>query len=116
MYQKRLLFCMSELMEKIIGLIESGNIKISEHGYDQLSDDGLFVRDVLYQVRASIVVEEYLEYPKGPCILLLQRTEAGIPVHVLWGIPKNCHCPAVLVTAYLPDPQKWTSDLLRRLP
>lgn len=32
---------------------------------------------------------------------------AGEPIHVVWGIPAGQDSPAVLVTAYRPDPGKW---------
>ena len=38
------------------------------------------------------------------------------PVHVVWGIPKGESRPAVLVTAYRPDPDLWDSDFKRRKP
>jgi hypothetical protein len=60
------------------------------------------------------VVEEYPDYPKGSCILVLQQDKAGKPVHVLWGIPKGFDKPAVLITAYRPDPQRWNEDYLNR--
>jgi hypothetical protein len=37
------------------------------------------------------------------------------PIHVVWGIPKGARSPAVLVTAYRPDPAKWSSDFIRRM-
>ena len=46
---------------------------------------------------------------------MLQRDRDGRPVHVLWGIPGGETGPAVLVTAYRPDPDKWSSDYLRRV-
>lgn len=106
---------MSDLLKKIAILIKSGNFRISEHEYDELSEDGLLVRDVLYGFKEANIIEEYPDYPKGPCILLLQHTVEGKPVHALWGIPKNSDSPAVLITAYIPDADRWTSDFLRRL-
>jgi|GEM_PF-7069898 len=38
----------------------------------------------------------------------------GMPIHVVWGIPKNLKAPAVIVTAYGPDPEKWVDDFKRR--
>ena len=35
-------------------------------------------------------------------------------IHVVWGIPKGKTEPAVLITAYRPDPDLWENDFLRR--
>jgi len=69
---------------------------------------------VLGSVRDGTVVEDYPDYPKGPCVLVLQTDRQGKPIHVLWGVPKGSSSPAVLVTAYKPDPKRWEADLLRR--
>lgn len=105
---------MSETFEQILRLIEGGEVRISDHGYDELAADGLFVRDVLASVADAIVVEDYPEYPKGPCVLVLQNDRTGAPIHVIWGIPQGKSSPAVLVTAYRPDPARWEADFLRR--
>jgi hypothetical protein len=105
---------LSEFIGRICNLINSGEIRISEHGYDELADDGLSARELLSNVTEAKVVEEYPDYPKGPCILLLQKDRLGNPVHALWGIPKGHDKPAVLVTAYKPDPKRWDESFLRR--
>lgn len=62
---------MSETFKKIIELIEKGEIIISNHGYDELAEEGLIVKEIIASVMDGKVVEDYPEYPKGPCVLVL---------------------------------------------
>jgi len=105
---------MSETYAHILRLAELGDVRVSDHGYDELAADGISARECLASVRDGTVVEDYPEYPKGPCVLVLQTDRQGKPIHVLWGVPKGSSSPAVLVTAYKPDPKRWEADLLRR--
>jgi hypothetical protein len=105
---------MSELLTRIQRLVQRGELRISDHGYDELAADGIFVRDVIASISDAAAVEEYPDYPKGRSVLVLQRDRTGGAIHVVWGIPKGAESPAVLITAYRPDPERWTSDFLRR--
>jgi len=105
---------MSEIYRKIISLVKEGNILISDHGYDEMAEDGILARDIIFGIEKSILVEDYPDYPKGPCVLLLQRDDNRKPIHIVWGIPKGHSSPAVIVTAYRPDPNRWSDDFLRR--
>ena len=105
---------MSETFNKVIELIDKGEIRISNHGYNELAEDGLLVKDVMIGIKEGKVVEDYPDYPKGPCVLVLQRDKGGNPIHVVWGIPKGSSSPAVLVTAYKPDRSLWSDDFMER--
>lgn len=105
---------MSKTFDKICLLVQEGSVRISEHGYDELAADGLSAREVVAGINAGVVVEDYPDYPKGPCVLLLQKDRDGQPIHVVWGIPRGQANPAVLVTAYRPDPAVWIDNFMRR--
>ncbi|HNR94239.1 MAG TPA: DUF4258 domain-containing protein [Kiritimatiellia bacterium] len=105
---------MSQTLEIIKLLLADGKVRISEHGYDELAADGLFVRDLVEGLVDAELLEDYPDFPKGPCILVLERDRNRQPVHVVWGIPKGRMDPAVLITAYRPEASRWSDDFRRR--
>ena len=86
---------MSESWSRILYLIEQREIRISAHGYEELAEDNLLVREVLASANEAVIVEDYPEYPKGPAVLVLQEDREGHPIHVVWGIPSGNTSPAV---------------------
>ena len=105
---------MSRTFELILDLIDRKEIMVSDHGYDELAEDDILVKEVLDGASAALMVEDYPDYPKGPCVLMLQKDSQDKPIHVVWGIPRGEGSPAVLVTAYRPDPDRWSDDFNRR--
>ncbi len=105
---------MSSTLEAIRQLVVAGDVRISEHGYEELSEDAILVRDLLSGINNVTVVEDYPTFPKGPAVLVLQLAGNNQPVHVVWGIPKGFASPAVLITAYRPDTTRWNENFTER--
>jgi hypothetical protein len=105
---------MSSTLRQICKLVNNGEFRISDHGYDELAEDGILVGEVISALAEAQVVEDYPNYPKGPCVLVLLADSDRQPVHAVWGLPRGQDSPAVLVTAYKPDPKKWSDDFTRR--
>jgi hypothetical protein len=105
---------LSETLDKIRALAARGEVRISLHGYEELAGDSIHVVDIVDGLNAAIVVEDYPTYPKGPCVLVLEHDRTSEPIHVVWGIPAGQDSPAVVVTAYRPDPAKWDETWRKR--
>ena len=105
---------MAGIFKIILDLIKSNDVVISNHGYEELSEDNIWLNELLANAEHGVVIENYPNYPKGPCVLVLQQDSNKDPIHVVWGIPIGRNSPAVLVTAYRPDKALWSDDFTRR--
>jgi hypothetical protein len=63
----------SETLIQVQALVARGSIHISDHGYDELANDDIFIREVLTSVSTAMVVEDYPSATRGPSVLVLQK-------------------------------------------
>ena len=106
---------MGETLAQIKMLAAAGDMLLSLHAYDRLAENGISAGDIETSVAGAVEIEDYPEFHKGPSVLVLQQDRSGQPIHVLWGVRKGTTQPAIVVTAYRPDPSRWTADFRRRL-
>lgn len=66
---------MGKTLNSVRKLVSVGNIRISEHGYDELSDEGILVREIIAGLSDTVEIEDYPDYAKGACVLVLQRDD-----------------------------------------
>ena len=59
---------MSETLERVQALVVQGDVRVSVHGCEELAADNISVRDIGDGLTAAVVVENYPEYAKGPCV------------------------------------------------
>jgi hypothetical protein len=105
---------MSETLRRIQTLVTSGDFLVSDHGFKELEEDGIIASEILVGVTAAVALEDYRDRVRGPTVLALQHEPDGRPVHVVWAIPAGERRPAILVTAYRPDPDLWDADFKQR--
>jgi hypothetical protein len=106
---------MSETLRRVQMLVLGGDYRVSDHGYDELAEDDILPRDAISGIVSAVAVEDYPDRMRGPSVLTLQHDASGRPIHAVWAIPAGERRPAVLVTAYRPDPALWDSDFKRRV-
>lgn len=107
---------MSETLEVIRHHAKAGRIRVSQHAMLELSDYNIDLNDVVAGLANAIVVEDYPDYVKGPCVLCLQFDDQTLPVHVLWGLANQDTGVGTVITAYRPDPDRWMADFKTRKP
>ena len=106
---------MSATFDTVRRLIEDGDWRASDHGLQRLGEENIVASELVDGIGSALVAEDYPDYHVGPCVLVLQQDRDG-PVHALWGLEKGTDRPAVLVTAYRPDPERWKDDYRTRKP
>jgi hypothetical protein len=104
----------SETFQIVKKLVKAGNFRLSQHGDEEMREDGIYLTALLKSVESAAVVEDYPDAWKGPTVLLLQEFE-GTRFHPIWGLSKAAPDIASLVTAYVPDLKKWNPDFKTRL-
>jgi hypothetical protein len=105
---------MSETLRRVQALVFGGEYLVSDHGFNALEEDGIVPSEAIAGVAAAIPIEDYPDRSRGPSVLALQYDGIGRAIHVIWGIPAGQRSPAVLVTAYRPDPALWDIDFRKR--
>jgi hypothetical protein len=104
---------MSDTFVQILALVSRGDYLVSSHAYDELLNDRISADDLLQGLADAETIEDYPDAGRGPSVLLLQYDPRGA-VHTVWGMPKPHLKPAVLITAYRPDPKRWSPDFRQR--
>jgi hypothetical protein len=64
---------MSETLRRVQMLVLRGEVRVSDHGFDELRKDGILITDVLAGVFAAKPVEDYPDRARGPSVLTLQH-------------------------------------------
>jgi len=107
---------LSATFEKVKALVSAGKCRVSDHGLKEMRDDGIDLSDVIAGLPQAVVVEDYPNFAKGPCVLCLELDRDGKPLHILWGVALKTSDVATIITAYRPDPARWSADFLTRRP
>lgn len=83
------------------------------HALRQMSrpDRMILAADVRRVIETGELVEEYPDDPRGRSCLLFGRGHDKRPLHVVCS-PKTEYL--VVITAYVPNPEKWEADLKTR--
>jgi hypothetical protein len=106
---------MSEILRRVQMLVMTGDYLVYDHGFEELEEDVIVTQDVIAGIADAIAIEDYPDRFRGPSVLAFQYDSEGRAIHVVWAIPAGERRPAVLVTAYRPDPKLWDREFRKRI-
>ena len=88
----------------------------TEHARREMESEAygvIRVDDVVQCLRTGKIIEEYPDDRPYPSCLILGRTVAGRPIHVVCA-PVQSERRLIIITTYQPDPDRWDPELRRR--
>ena len=103
---------MNATFAKIVTLVAARDVRVSAHGLKRLQTKLIALSDLIDGIGIAEVIEDYPDYYAGPAVLVLYSGRP--PYHAVWGFELGTDRPAVLITAYAPDPAGWSADFRRR--
>jgi hypothetical protein len=94
-------------------LVDPARIRFSEHALQRMWAQSLSVHAVLEALQVSEVIEDYADAIRGSCALALGVVDKRA-LHIVAAY--DAHGYHLIITAYLPDPTRWSADFRQRLP
>jgi len=97
----------------IIDAIQAGDLRITDHAYEDANADRLKFDEIYFSVQNGVVIEEYQDDSPYPSVLIFGQTFGGDPVHSVWAYNQKKRW-TVLITVYRPDPNRWINCKVRK--
>ena len=105
----------SATFRAVVASILERRLRVSALALREAEVDRLTLEEIEALTCGGECIEDYPNDPRGPsCLVLGQQANRGA-VHALWGFDAPSR-QAILITVYLPDPQRWSEDFRRRRP
>ena len=97
--------------ESLRNLCRDETIFMTQHAYNRCRERGIKYADLKEVICSGEIIEQYPnDYPYPSC-LILGATLVGQYIHVVCGVGAG---RLWIITAYLPDPNKWINDFKTR--
>lgn len=105
---------MAERYEVLRRCIEQDRVEVVDHAYERMVERLFAIEGVIQGAARGTMIEDYLPTRGEDRVLVLHTEPDGTPMHTVWDMPLESGGPAVLVSAYRPDPDRWTAGFTRR--
>ena len=91
-------------IKKLQWYYENDKVFVTAHAAERFRQRGIKAKDIRYAVQTGEIIEQYPDdYPYPSCLLLGMSVNLQ-PLHVVMRDEGNA---SRIITAYIPDPEKW---------
>jgi hypothetical protein len=97
--------------DEILQLYEIGAIRWTDHVIKRMIQRGISRTAVKHVLIGGKIIEQYPDDYPYPSCLVLGRVSGDRPLHVVCGIGNE---ELWIISAYYPDPQKWSDGFEKR--
>ena len=94
------------LIEQFRRINKPANMVMTQHSRKRFSERGIRMQDIVNAIDSGEIIEDYPEDYPFPSCLILGRSDEKV-IHVVASIDEGM---IYLITAYIPDPDKWEAD------
>jgi hypothetical protein len=98
------------ILKRIKAQAAADNFVVTLHAAEAMQDEVIVLADLLSAITASVLLENYPAFYKGPCCLICGRSESGRYIHA---VCSTSHAELFIITVYEPKPPKWRSPTER---
>lgn len=84
------------------------HVFVTEHAAERFRQRGIRIRDIRYAVENGEIIEQYPEDYPFPSCLIIGKDKNNKKLHVCMSDEGSA---SRIITAYYPDPDKWSNDL-----
>ncbi len=89
------------------------HVKFTDHARIEMLNDDIRVDDIRAVINSGGVIERYPDDKPFPSCLVYGEVN-NRPIHVVCAMPQNTEI-LIIVTTYLPDPDKWINYKVRKI-
>ncbi|MBI2266238.1 MAG: DUF4258 domain-containing protein [Armatimonadetes bacterium] len=100
-------------MVDVRGAINAGRVNVTNHADEEMEDDAITAAQLYDSVTQGEIIEDYPDDFPFPSALILGFDESSRPIHAVIAY-SDVHEMAFVITAYVPDPERWVNFRTRR--
>lgn len=99
------------MIEDLRRYCKNDSVFITNHAMERCRERGILVKDILNAVLTGEIIENYPDDFPFPSCLVCGKSSKGEVIHVCMSNEGNA---SKVITAYIPNTEKWEADLKTR--